>query len=144
VRALPACVGHRRIETLLRHRPERGLPAPPQYPDGEHYREIAGKLRENCTAMSFPPLPGESCFTSQRITSEGAITSTAGRTNGRLGVVWKERLAVARNAAATGAVRAPARVLCRRSDGWEKTGHSYPRLLSRAGRAAAGVKGINM
>jgi hypothetical protein len=34
--------------------PERGLPAPPQYPDGEHYREIAGKLREIARQCRFP------------------------------------------------------------------------------------------
>ena len=34
--------------------PESGLPAGRQYPDGEHYREIAGKLRDVARQCRFP------------------------------------------------------------------------------------------
>jgi hypothetical protein len=33
--------------------PESGLPAGPQYPSGEHYREIAGKLRDFARQCRF-------------------------------------------------------------------------------------------
>jgi hypothetical protein len=94
------------METLLRRRPRA---------DCQRARNIwtvnitgrslesSGKLHGNVASHTR----GESCFTLPQITSEGVITSTAGRTNGWHGVVWKERLAAARNAAA-GAVRAPA------------------------------------
>ena len=34
--------------------PESALAAGPQYPDGEHYRQIAGKLREVARQCRFP------------------------------------------------------------------------------------------
>src|ERR1700748_922936 len=77
--------------------PESGLPAGRQYPGGGHYRGIAGKLRDVARQRRSPCARRE-----PQITSGEAITSTAGRTNGRHGVVWKERLTAARNAAAAG------------------------------------------
>src|ERR1700751_4200959 len=75
--------------------PESGLPAGRQYPDGEHYREIAGKLRDVARRCRYHTR-GESSFTLPQITSGGAITSTAGRANSRHDVAWKERLTAAR------------------------------------------------
>jgi hypothetical protein len=34
--------------------PKAGVLSAPQYPDGEHYREIAGKLREVARQCRFP------------------------------------------------------------------------------------------
>jgi hypothetical protein len=39
--------------------PETGLLPAPQYPDGEHYQEIAGKLREVARQCRFPGARGE-------------------------------------------------------------------------------------
>ena len=64
--------------------PETGLLSAPQYPDGEHYGRSpvsSWKLHGNVVSQ----VPGESCFTWQRITSEGIIISTAGRTDGHHG-----------------------------------------------------------
>jgi hypothetical protein len=97
--------------------------------------ESCGKLHGNVASHTR----GESCFTLPQITSEGAITLTAGRTNGRHGVVWKERFAAARNTAA-GAVRSLAsgfRYSAVVSGFWEKTGHPYlaaPGARQRGGK----------
>src|ERR1700745_3863092 len=85
--------------------PESGLPAGRQYPDGEHYREIAGKLRDVARQCRFPYARRELLHLAANYERRGNYIDS----QPDHGFVWKERLAAARNAAG-GAVRAPAPV----------------------------------
>ena len=108
VPALCGCAGHRRIEIRLRRRPRADC----QRAGNIRTMNITGRSPESSGTSHgnvASHTRGVTSFTLPQITSGGAITWTAGRTKGRHGAIWKERLAAARNAAA-GAVRAPAPV----------------------------------
>src|ERR1700741_1818493 len=53
--------------------PKTGLPAGRQYPDGEHYREIAGKLWDARTAMSLPIRAARAPSPCRKLRAEGRL-----------------------------------------------------------------------
>ena len=99
--------------------------------------ESSGKIARQCR---FPPCPARAASPRSELRAKGQLhrqpveltagSASSGKNGSRWLVTLPRRERFAR--------RFRFRVLCRRSDGWEKTGHPYPRLLSGAGRAAAG------